>query len=246
MHTDSIHPETDAIPRIWVVVPAAGAGRRMGGDVPKQYLPMGDRKVIEHTLARLARVPQLQGISVAVGAQDEYWQDVQLPGDVPVMNVTGGTERYHSVFNGLMALLGRADENDWVLVHDAARPCVRLEDIARLIDALRDDDVGGLLGLPVTDTMKRTDQKGEVIETVPRGDLWRALTPQMFRYKMLMDALGKAIDMGQAMTDEAAAIEWAGYSPRMVEGHADNIKITRPQDLNLAELYLRQQEEEGV
>lgn len=241
---------SDAIPshapRLWAVVPAAGAGKRMGGGVPKQYLLLDGMKVIERTLARLARVPGLQGIAVAVGAQDEYWQDIRLPDDVPVVCATGGAERCHSVFNGLRALAGKADARDWVLVHDAARPCVRVQDIERLIDTLRHDGVGGLLGLPVTDTMKRAGPDGLVIETVPRGDLWRALTPQMFRYRMLMDALGKAIDMGQSMTDEAAAIEWAGYAPRMVQGHADNIKITQPQDLKLAALYLRQQEEEQV
>ena len=154
----------------------------------------------------------------------------------------GGAERCHSVLNGLRLLTPRAHDDDWVLVHDAARPCVRVEDISLLIERLRDHPVGGLLGLPVADTMKRADAAGNVLETVPRDGLWRALTPQMFRLGLLRAALERALDNGLLVTDEAQAVEAAGQVPCMVEGHADNIKITRAQDLVLAQLYLQQQE----
>jgi 2-C-methyl-D-erythritol 4-phosphate cytidylyltransferase len=157
--------------------------------------------------------------------------------------VHGGAERFHSVLNGLRALAGHAAPGDWVLVHDAARPCVRREDIDLLMERLRDHPVGGLLGIPVTDTKKSTDEQGNIIQTVRREGLWRAMTPQMFRYEMLSLALQAVVERGATVTDESAAMEIAGYSPRMVEGHADNIKITRPQDLALAEMYLQQQEQ---
>ncbi len=134
-----------------------------------------------------------------------------------------------------------ADDNDRILVHDAARPCIREEDITLLIHRLGDDEVGGLLGVPVTDTLKRVAD-GRVIETIDRSSLWRALTPQMFRPGMLRDALQRAVDSGQHVTDDASAMELAGFVPKMIEGHADNIKITRPQDLRLAELYMSEQE----
>ena len=231
------------LPNYWVVVPAAGVGKRMGSNIPKQYLPLGDRLVIEHTLAHLAAHPQISKIVVAIGDEDGYWRDVRLPDDAEVMTVIGGAERCHSVFNGLQSLKGQAHDQDWVLVHDAARPCLRVADIASLISTLCDHPVGGILGLPVADTMKRSDNSGSIIDTVSRENLWRALTPQMFRFGMLYDALQRANEARVLITDEASAIEWAGFVPRMVEGHADNIKITQPQDLSLAALYLQQQKD---
>jgi 2-C-methyl-D-erythritol 4-phosphate cytidylyltransferase len=178
---------------------------------------------------------------VAIGAEDGYWSAPTLP--AAIETVVGGSERCHSVFNALERLSGRADPADWVLVHDAARPCLRREDIDALLESLDGHPVGGLLGLPLADTVKRTDRDGEVVETVPREGLWRALTPQMFRLGTLHEALSRAISAGVLVTDEAAAVERMGLRPKMVEGHADNIKITRPQDLALARLYLSQQEE---
>ncbi len=226
--------------RAWAVVPAAGVGRRMGGEVPKQYLELAGLRVIDHTILRLANHDRIDGVVVAIGAEDGYWS-APTGARAPIETVTGGAERCHSVLRGLEHLAAKVSSDDWVLVHDAARPCLRAADIDRLLNALDNHPVGGLLGLPVSDTVKRTDAAGTVLETVPREGLWRALTPQMFRLGMLHEALTAALAAGVLVTDEAAAMEHAGHRPKMVEGHADNIKITRPGDLALAELFLQQQ-----
>lgn len=227
--------------RVWAVVPAAGSGRRMGSDIPKQYLSLRGRRVIDHTLLRLANHPLIAAVVVAVASDDPYWS-VPAGAASPIQSVIGGAERCHSVLNGLDRLGDLAASGDWVLVHDAARPCLRHEDIDRLLDGLGNHPVGGLLGLPVADTVKRTDAEGSVLETVPRERLWRALTPQMFRLGVLRRALADAVAGGRVVTDEAGAMELAGFRPKMIEGHADNIKITRPGDLPLAELFMQQQE----
>lgn len=224
--------------RFWAIVPAAGMGTRMGSDVPKQYLKLGERTVLEHVLARLGNHPRISGVVVALAEDDPYWPELHPDSAAPVYPVTGGAERCHSVLNALNALPEEAAADDWVLVHDAARPCLRSADLDRLLDTLVQHPVGGLLGLPVADTMKRTDEEGRVLETVPRENLWRALTPQMFRLGPLRAALQQSLDHGCLVTDEATAMEYCGYRPLMVEGHSDNIKITRPEDLALAELYL--------
>ena len=228
----------------WAVVPAAGSGARMAAAIPKQYLPLHGKTVLQHTLERLLDHPHIRAVVLVLAPDDPHWPRIaeQYAGR-PLVTVHGGAERSHSVLNGLRALAGRAAPEEWVLVHDAARPCVRREDIDLLLERLRDHPVGGLLGIPVADTKKRVDRDGNVLETVDRSDLWRALTPQMFRYHALLDALQAALKRGRVVTDESSAIEIAGHRPRMLEGHADNIKITRPQDLALAEWYLGQQEE---
>ncbi len=216
----------------------------MGTHIPKQYLALLDRTVLAHTVLRLSSHPRIAGIAVVVAADDPHWPRVSasLSQSKPLVVANGGVERCHSVLNGLQALNDVAAADDWVLVHDAARPCLRHDDVERLIQTLSDHPVGGLLGVPLSDTVKRADTAGNVVETVDRTGLWRALTPQMFRLRTLREALQRAVDSGRIVTDEAAAMEAAGHRPCMVEGHADNIKITRPQDLALAELYLRQQE----
>lgn len=227
----------------WAVIPAAGIGARMGAAIPKQYLPLHGGTVIERTVQRFLNHPRISGVVVVIAPDDVHWPRTPLRGGASSLFVVeGGMERYHSVLNGLMRLAGMARSHDWVLVHDAARPCIRHEDIDRLIATLADHPVGGLLGVPVADTVKRADSEGNILETVSRAGLWRALTPQMFRLGELAGALKHVVDNKLAVTDEAAAMELAGHVPRMVEGHADNIKITVPQDLALAELYLRQQE----
>jgi len=228
--------------RFWAVVPAAGSGRRMGAEMPKQYLPLHGRTVIEHTLERLASHPAIAGVVTVLSGDDERFDALGIHLRVPLWRAAGGAERCHSVRNALDVLHPHADADDWVLVHDAARPCLRHADLDRLLESLEGHPVGGLLGLPVADTVKRTDATGDVVETVSRERLWRAMTPQMFRFGMLRDALDDALAAGELVTDDAAAIERMGHRPRMVEGHADNLKITRPQDLALAELYLQQQE----
>lgn len=227
-------------PRYWAVIPAAGVGRRMGSDCPKQYLPLFDKPILQHTLERLA-ASSVQGIVVSVSAEDSYWP--QLPVMPKVWRTDGGAERCHSVLNGLRYLLAAtaAQPEDWVLVHDAARPCVRVEDIHKLMTELATHPVGGLLAMPVRDTMKRADAQGQVIDTVCRQSLWHALTPQMFRLQILHDALDTLLSRGELVTDEAQAMELHAYQPILIAGHPDNIKITHPQDLALAALFLQQQ-----
>jgi 2-C-methyl-D-erythritol 4-phosphate cytidylyltransferase len=229
-------------PRYWAVVPAAGSGRRLGSDIPKQYLPIQGQAVLWHTLQRLAQLEHLRGIVIALAADDPHWpQLASQPLRVPVWTVTGGTERAHSVHNALTLLTQHAATDDWVLVHDAARPCVRVSDMQRLIDTVQTDAVGGVLAMPVRDTMKRADAAQRVAATIERTALWHALTPQMFRLGMLSEALASAFKHGVQVTDEAMAIELTGQQPLLVEGSADNIKITRREDLELVKFYLQQQ-----
>jgi 2-C-methyl-D-erythritol 4-phosphate cytidylyltransferase len=219
----------------------------MRSEIPKQYLPLADRTVLAHSLARMATHPAVAEIVVVLAEGDPYWHHQTLDKvRCPVRTVTGGKERSDSVLNGLQALADRARDNDWVLVHDAARPCVRIGDIRRLIETCRADPVGGLLAIPVRDTMKQGDSNNRVKNTVPREQLWHALTPQMFRYRQLRDALRLASEQGLAVTDEAMAMERTGQLPCLVEGHSDNIKITRPEDLALAAYYLNAQDEQGL
>lgn len=229
----------------WVVVPAAGVGKRMGAAIPKQYLPLAGRTVLDHTLERVLLHPKLDGVTIALGEEDAWWDESEFADHPDVARVAGGAERCHSVLNALKHLSERASADDWVLVHDAARPLLQRTDINRLVETLETDAVGGLLGVPVRDTMKRTvdlaDDTPQIEATVDREGLWHAYTPQMFRLGLLERSLRAAIEAGFLVTDEASAIEWAGYRPRMVEGRPDNIKITRPEDLPLAEFYLAQQ-----
>lgn len=223
----------------WAVVPAAGIGRRMQAAVPKQYLPLAGLQVISYTLNVLMQHPRISGVVVVISPDDTWWDSVVFSvTDKPVMRVLGGKERCHSVLNGLTVLQQQAQPDDWVLVHDAARPCLRDNDLDALIDVLDADPVGGLLAIPVRDTIKRADGDGQVIATVNRNGLWHALTPQMFRLGVLLSALRQAIDRHLLITDESSAIEAAGLTPRLVEGRADNIKITHPEDLALAEFYV--------
>ncbi|MDH5601149.1 MAG: 2-C-methyl-D-erythritol 4-phosphate cytidylyltransferase [Gammaproteobacteria bacterium] len=226
---------------IWVIIPAAGVGRRMGSATPKQYLLLNDKPVLEHTLNIFMAHDAVSEIVVAVSKEDEYWATLSISNQKPVLLAEGGKERSDSVLNGLKYIESQANDDDWVLVHDAARPCLRKEDLSLLIDSLSTHSVGGILAVPVRDTMKRAVAKTNLInKTVDRDDLWHALTPQMFRYKMLKDALEMALRKDQEITDEASAIELAGFQPKLIEGHADNIKITRPEDLELAAFFLRQ------
>ncbi len=226
--------------KFWVIIPAAGIGARMNADCPKQYLKLNGKTVLEQTLDCFIHHPRISGVVVAIAEHDEYWRDLHFKTDRPVMTVKGGDERCHSVLNAMQGLADFADEEDWVLVHDAARPCLHKDDLDKLLITMATHPVGGLLGAQVHDTIKKIDPVNVVEETVDREYLWRALTPQMFRYGMLRDALTNALNDGYLVTDDASAIEHAGYAPLMLEGSADNIKITRPEDLALAEFYLSQ------
>lgn len=219
----------------------------MGRSQPKQYLTLAGRAVIVHTLERLCSHPRIEGVFVGLAAEDRNWASLKDSiARLPMFLGTyeGGAERADTVLNGLRALSANAGPADWVMVHDAARPCIRHEDIDQLIRESQDHPDGGLLALPVADTVKRTDSTQLVQETVPRTNLWRALTPQLFPLERLTAALQQALAAGATVTDEAAAIEYVGGHPRVVAGHADNIKITLADDLALAELFLKQQQRE--
>ncbi len=226
--------------KYWAVIPAAGIGSRMQSDTPKQYLKIFDKTILEHTLDRFINHPQITGVAVAVSSEDEYWQALDIKSDKPMIITTGGMERCHSVLSALQSLDEYAEPQDWVLVHDAARPCLRSLDIDKLINEVSEHPVGGLLALPVKDTMKRSDGNA-ITETVERNNLWHALTPQMFRLTDLRSALEKILEKDLIVTDEAQAMEMMQQMPLLVEGHMDNIKITHPQDLELATHYLKAQ-----
>lgn len=226
--------------KLWVVVPAAGVGRRFGADQPKQYLPLAGRPVAEWTLERLLQVDGVQQVVVAISSEDQWWQQLTIS-DSRVNTVTGGAERADSVRLALESLADSAAEQDWVLVHDIARPCVRVADIERLVATLESHPVGGILATPMADTVKRVGQKSAITNTEDRQQLWAALTPQMFRYGTLRQALAEAVSSGQQPTDEAAAIEALGHQALVVEGQRDNLKITRPEDLVIAEAIIRYQ-----
>ena len=226
--------------KFWGVVPAAGVGRRMQTDRPKQYLELAGKTVIEQTLSRLLQSDFFTAIAVAISKEDPYWPGLEIAGDDRIIQAEGGRERADSVLSALKALRNQADDNDWVLVHDAARPCITANDVGLLIKTLKNDEVGGILALASHDTLKNVENYS-ITETIDRSLIWRALTPQMFRYGVLFDALEEAAAKGSVVTDEASALELKGLQPKIVEGSPDNIKITRPEDLPLANFYLEQQ-----
>ena len=230
---------------IWAVLPAAGIGRRMGSTIPKQYLPIDGVPVLLHSLRRLRAVKKIEKIVVVIHPEDSRWAELQISNsaefDRHIITVMGGDERYQSVLNGLTAMSGFAAEDDWVLVHDAVRPCVRTSDIESLIQEVSKKSIGGLLGSPVDNTLKRVDRELAVIETVDRGSYWNALTPQMFHFADLKEAIEAVVLSGEPVTDEAAAMEAAGFKPIMVAGSKDNIKITVDADLVLASQILESQ-----
>lgn len=222
---------------LWCVVPAAGRGTRVGGDCPKQYLPLAGRALILHTLERLAAHPRVAGVLVALAADDDRWPGLATLCGKPVLTTIGGGERADSVLAGLRALPADVGEDDFVLVHDAARPCVRAADIERLVAAASTTE-GGLLGAPLRDTLKRADEQGRSVLTEPREQRWRAFTPQMFRRGQLVAALEAANRAGVVVSDEAMAMERAGHAPLLVEGAEDNIKVTTAADFALADYLL--------
>jgi 2-C-methyl-D-erythritol 4-phosphate cytidylyltransferase len=222
---------------LWCVVPAAGKGVRAGGDRPKQYQLLAGRPLIDHTLERLAAHPRIAGLVVAIAAGDRHFAAMDRIGGKPLIVATGGGERSDSVLAGLCALPSSVADDDFVLVHDAARPCVRADDIVRLIEWAGQAE-GGLLGAPLRDTLKRADADCHSIATEPRDGRWRAFTPQMFRRGALAHALRLAASDGIVVSDEAMAMERTGVTPRLVEGSEDNIKVTTPADFALAEFLL--------
>ncbi|OAN12594.1 2-C-methyl-D-erythritol 4-phosphate cytidylyltransferase [Photobacterium jeanii] len=218
------------------VVPAAGVGSRMAADRPKQYLSIAGKTILEHTVNRLLSHPAIARVVIAISATDPYFSTLALGDDPRVTVVDGGAERADSVFAGL----AQVAEDDWVLVHDAARPCLRHSDLDALIAGALRSDCGAILAAPVRDTMKRGNGAQGIATTVDRADLWHALTPQMFKAGALRSALETALRQGATVTDEASALEYCGQTPALVKGRADNIKVTQPEDLALAEFYLQQ------
>ena len=223
------------------VVPAAGVGSRMKADRPKQYLKINGKTILEHTVEKLLAHPQVSQIVVAISDDDPYYPELPLTQNLQVIRVVGGSERADSVLSAL-DYIEKQQLGGWVMVHDAARPCVQLSDIDKLISTAMSHDVGAILAAPVRDTMKRGAQ-GQIDHTVERADLWHALTPQMFRAEPLWNVLSEALQQGVSITDEASAFEWKGFSPALVAGRSDNFKITQPEDLALAEFYLSQNKE---
>ncbi|MDP3700158.1 MAG: 2-C-methyl-D-erythritol 4-phosphate cytidylyltransferase [Hylemonella sp.] len=230
----------------FALVPAAGSGSRMGAlsgrALPKQYLPLAGQPMIRHALATLCATPAIAHVFVVLAPDDAHWPAAAMATLGPKLHVLrcGGDTRAHSVANGLRAMAGVLGErmdigNDWVLVHDAARPCLTVAMVENLIAEVGEDDAGGLLAVPVADTLKRADENGRVRQTVPRDGLWQAQTPQMFRHRLLLDAL----DFAPQVTDEASAIETLRLAPRLVAADASNLKVTYPLDLQLAEWILQ-------
>ena len=227
---------TDHHSGLTAIVPAAGIGSRMGAERPKQYLQLAGMAILEHTLIRLLSHPAISQVIVALAPHDRWFDTLPVAQDERILRVEGGAERAFSVLNALHVAQG-----EWVLVHDAARPCLTHSDLDRLI-ATAMACGGAILGSRVRDTMKRSDAAGNILATVEREELWHALTPQMFPTGPLKRALEEGLALGATITDEASAMERAGFPVRMVEGRADNIKVTRPEDLSLAGLYLQQQD----
>jgi 2-C-methyl-D-erythritol 4-phosphate cytidylyltransferase len=227
-------------PSLWLVVPAAGIGQRMKAECPKQYLKINNRFILDITLSRLLDNAPFKGCMVPLNPADHWWPDSESAKDDRIQTCTGGKERADSVLSALHALAEQAEDSDWVLVHDAARPCLHGHDLSNLIDTLSDHPVGGLLAAPMADTLKLAGGgvQPEVEETVDRSRLWRALTPQMFRFGALRAALESCLENHQPVTDESSAMEFSGKMPVLVEGRPDNLKITVPSDLALAEFIL--------
>lgn len=225
----------------WFIVPAAGAGRRMGVSKPKQYLELQNKTILDHTLSRLLSITNISGIVLALDAQDLHFEQSIFRNHEKIYRVVGGKDRADSVLAGLCFLADKATYDDWVLVHDAARPCVTVESISLLQTTLANDPVGGILATPVADTLKQVNNLA-IVQTIDRSILWQAQTPQMFRYGILYNSLCNALEKKQAVTDESSAIEMAGLSAKIVQGRTDNIKITHPADLDLAEFILQKQE----
>lgn len=226
--------------RYWVVIPAAGVGKRMGANRPKQYLDLNGQTVLENTLDLFIEIPRVAGITIAIGAEDLFWTMTKYASHPKVHSIEGGRERAHSVLNALESLQDTLMPNDWVIVHDAARPCLRGGDLKSMMDAVAQEETGSILAVPVKDTIKYVDCYPDILETVDRNKIWLAQTPQIFRYSYLSTALSDGLSRGLNITDEASAMEMAGYKVKVFEGHSDNIKITTPEDLQLASWILEQ------
>lgn len=223
---------------MWAILVAAGSGSRMSAEMPKQYLTLAGKTLLEHSIHMLESSSSVSGLMVVLAKSDDYWDSHNIRCEKPMRTVTGGAERADSVLAGLQALSDVCGDDDWVLVHDAARPCLDPAQIELMESSLLGHACGGLLAVPVKDTLKRANEAGDSVGTVAREQLWQAQTPQIFRYKLLVEAYRHAISKGILVTDESMAMEFSGHQPKLIEGRADNIKITVPEDLALAEFLM--------
>ena len=236
------------IKKVWVVIPAAGIGKRMQSETPKQYIKIQGKTILEHTLDCFINHPEIAGCVVALASDDPYWKSLNVhttAGKFPLYTVEGGTERSDSVAQALdyLSVIEKLKEDSWVMVHDAARPCLSQQDITRLLSLTAKEGSGGILASPVRDTMKRAKPSESIIShTEPRDDLWHALTPQLFKLGELTEALEYCLENGIDVTDEASAMEAKDYTVSLVEGDSSNIKVTRPADIELATWLLSQKE----
>ena len=229
---------TESLERCWAVVPAAGTGTRMDSGLPKQYLEIAGVTMLEHSVKALLACERVHGVVVALHADDKRAIELPVFSDKRVQRVTGGEHRSDSVLAALGALLVQGELDDWVLVHDAARPCLQVVELRRLIDRVCASGTGGILAEPMVDTVKQAGDNGRVLRTLDRNRLWRAQTPQMFRLGPLYAALEGARKQGLSITDEASAMELAGQPVQLIMGSPRNLKVTLPADLELAAWYL--------
>ena len=230
--------------KYWVVIPAAGSGQRMRSLTPKQYLPLNGKTILEHTLDIFLRRDDIAGVVVCVAPNDDVWPALPASSNPLVLTALGGDTRASSVINGLTALVDKVGDDDWVLVHDAARPCLSDVILQKVLNELGEHPVGGIVAIPAKDTLKRRlDSKlAQIEKTLNRELVWQAQTPQMFRYKILKSALQNGLDHNVLITDESSAVEVAGYQPLLIEGESANLKVTTPEDLAMAEFLLNQKQ----
>lgn len=228
---------------IWAVVAASGTGQRMSAGLPKQYLQFSGKTIIEHTLDRLTDFSNLSGIILVINAKDKHWSELKYQSHKPLITTIGGEQRQQSVYQGLLKLKESIADDCIVLVHDAVRPLITHQDLENVVRVAKVNEAGAVLASPVADSLKQQDGAGNIKSTVSRQGLWRALTPQAFRLSLLLRALSHVIDNRLDITDDAAAVEALGLKPKLVKGNANNIKITLPEDLALAEhIYQSQQQ----
>ncbi|MBT3724607.1 MAG: 2-C-methyl-D-erythritol 4-phosphate cytidylyltransferase [Gammaproteobacteria bacterium] len=229
----------DKSSQYWVVIPATGIGQRMKAACPKQYIKLSKKTILEHTLDNLLSYPRVTGAIVILNSSDQYWKKLNYKHEKPVLLCTGGEQRHHSVYNGLLRLKQHTEGNPYVLIHDAVRPFVSHDDLNLLLDTLDESDDGALLAVPVADTLKLANDNQAVKITYPRDNLWRAFTPQAFRLNKISSALENVIKNDLEITDDSSAMELMGARPKLVPGDVQNIKITTPQDLILAKKLIK-------
>lgn len=232
-----------AMRSVWVIIPAAGSGQRFGGSVPKQYQLLCGKPLLEHTISKWLSVDTVSKVVVAIAEDDGWFESLSVASDERVQTVVGGEERCHSVLNALEFVSQYVGDSDTVLVHDAARPCFSIQQVGAMIEQWSTHEAGAIMAVPVADTLKRSGQEGaqsHILETVDRSEIWQAQTPQMFPPGLLLTALKKALSAGFLVTDEASAMEYAGYRPMLFPGSPFNLKITRKHDLLLAEQILKE------